>query len=229
MWKQPIRLAVYKGSHKGSKVCEQLYAAHYQELFESSGLSEKRFIEKWATITGNHLENQLPGQQAARAATVLAEPGDLVILLGNTVHGGTGDEGLRLFGSHVHKSQAEKSDLKNFFVHVHNSTELIGNSKVSAGLRRFWLPDESGAPWKNVLKEVRGQVMAIFADGQRGAAVENLLNGLLQAWNTREKGSCRPVMPPKVLSIGKDLAAVQFREAGNKERPLLVFFELRTA
>jgi hypothetical protein len=36
-------------------------------------------------------------------------------------------------------------------------------------------------------------------------------------------------MPPKVLSIGKDIAAVQFRDAGNEERPLLVFFELRAA
>jgi hypothetical protein len=130
MWKQPIRLAVDKGSHKGSQVCERMYAAHYYELFKLSGLAEKPFIEKRATITGNHLENQLPGQQAARAATVLAEPGDLFIMLGNLVHGGTGDEGLRLFGSHVHKSQAEKSDPENYFVHVHNSTELIGNSKV---------------------------------------------------------------------------------------------------
>ena len=33
-------------------------------------------------------------------------------MLDDLVHGGTGDEGLRLFGSLVHQSQAERSDPK---------------------------------------------------------------------------------------------------------------------
>ena len=82
----------------------------------------------------DHADHLFPGREAAGAAAVQAKPGDWIFLLRDLVHGGTGDEGLRLFGSHVHQSQAERSDPANYFHHVHNSTELIGNSKVYAGL-----------------------------------------------------------------------------------------------
>ena len=41
-----------------------------------------------------------------------AKSGDWIFMLDDLVHGGTGDEGLRLFGSLVHQSQAERSDPK---------------------------------------------------------------------------------------------------------------------
>ena len=226
MGSEPIRLSVFPGSHKLAQVCERSYACHYQSVRDSSGLDGRDLLEVWAAISAMHLANQFPELEKAGAATVPAEPGDFIFMLGNFVHGGTGDEGLRLFGAHVHKSQA------NSFHHVNNSTELIGNSSVYAGLRAYCVPDDSGLPWQLELEELKKQAQDIFSSEQRGqrtsrVVVESLLDSLLRRWNTEKHGWCRPDMGQKVLSIGGNLAAVQFKEGCNKKRTLLVFLELR--
>ena len=70
-----------------------------------------------------------------------AKPGDWIFMLRDLVHGGTGDEGLRLFGSHVHQSQAERSDPANYFHHVHNSTELASEFGDDAASQDGGAPD----------------------------------------------------------------------------------------
>ena len=231
MWNKPIRLSVHTGSHKLAQVCERTYSSHFQAVFahfQSTGIDASVFLEIWAKISATHLENEFPGREAAGAATVLAESGDLIIMLGNFVHGGTGDEGLRLFGNHVHKRQADPSDSENFFHHVHNSTELIGNSDVYAGIRRFCRPDGVGDPWMQVCNVVNKQCKNIFSLRRLlGNNVQPLLNHLLTEWNTEPKGWCRPDMDQEVQSIGGDLAAVPFKEVCNRKRRLLVVFELR--
>jgi len=121
---------------------------------------------------------------------------------------------------------------------VHNSTELIGNSKVYAALRRFCLPEEVGDRWKFVLAQVRQQVNGIFSSRRqhrahmpriRSCVVEGLVDSLLSWWNCEGKGWCRPDMGRKILSIGEDIAAVPFKEVCGKKRTILVFLELRSA
>ena len=230
----PIRFSVFEGSHKLAQFCEHTYFAHFKEVYahcQSSGIVDGDIFGIWAEISARHLEHQFPGREPAGAATVSTDPGDLIFILGNCVHGGTADEGLRLFGNHVHNSQTNKSDPVNYFWVEDNSTELIGNSFVYAGMRRLCLPDRVGHPWKKVLSEVIKQVMAVFSSENTNLRSKNAdaLSSLLTAWNTEQNGWRRPDMDRKVRSIGRDLAAVQFVELCDQKRSLLVFLELRMA
>ena len=123
-----IRLGLFGQSHTVAQVCERTYARHYSDLrreaFDNHGITEDAFLPLWAQIQAGWLREQLPEQEPAQSATVSTNFGDIIFMAANFAHYGTGDGGLRLVASSVHR------EYSNTFVHVNESICILDESQV---------------------------------------------------------------------------------------------------
>ena len=224
-----IRLGLFGQSHTVAQVCERTYARHYSDLrreaFDNHGITEDAFLPLWAQIQAGWLREQLPEQEPAQSATVSTNFGDIIFMAANFAHYGTGDGGLRLVASSVHR------EYYNTFVHVNESICILDESQVYSAMRAVCLPDATGIPSAKLSANLSTQLAAAFTnrgDTRRNVAhVGLILDSILRPLDSEQRDRCRPVAGQTIVRIGDGLAGVQLKEGCNKKRVLIMWVDIR--
>ena len=151
----PIRLAVWIGSHILVTECVRYFARHYAALFdawstqpENAGKTESEFHPYYSACVDQHLRKRFPGQEPIQPKALTLQPGDAVCMLGSFVHAGISDWGLRIFFIVLATSKHLKSQGlsgEQFLIPDKGKSDPLETSWVTAGMWRLCPSPESVA------------------------------------------------------------------------------------
>ena len=137
-----VRLLVWIGSHILVLECLRFFARHYEAIHVSwvkrnPGSTEEEFHPYYSACVDQYIRSRFPEQQPILPKVLRLKPGDVVSLLGLTVHAGLSDGGMRLFtearATTKHLQDNGRSG-RPFFTPETAKSDPMETSWVTAGL-----------------------------------------------------------------------------------------------